>query len=89
METSGAPPHPHLLAVRASVTNIGVTDRVVLQVSPQAYVLRTNCDNGTYVNASLSWGLRGSPVSIGTMINVPVRTGVTGGDDILWNVGPT
>lgn len=85
----GAPPHTHLAAVRASVANIELTDRLVLQIGPQAYFLRTNGQNGTYANASASVGLRGSPISVNTMVNVPIDTAVAGGQDVLWNVSVT
>ncbi len=85
----GAPPHTHLAAARGAISNIRVSNRLVLQIAPQVYFLRTNGQNGTYANASASLGLRGSPVSLNTMINVPIDTDVAGGKDVLWNVSLT
>ncbi|ODS58170.1 MAG: hypothetical protein ABS36_04610 [Acidobacteria bacterium SCN 69-37] len=85
----GVAPHTHLAALRGSMANIDVSRGLVLQVAPQVYFLRTNGQNGTYVNASASLGLRGSPFSINSMVNVPIRTDVAGGADVLWNVSLT
>ena len=85
----GAPPHTHLAAARAYLANLDVGRDYVVQAAPQFYFLRTNGRNGTYVGASASFGRRGSPWSITTIVNQPVKSDVVGGQSFLWNLGLT
>lgn len=82
----GAPKHTHLVAARTNVSNLELFHDYVVQLAPQIYFLRTNGQNGTYVSASVSFGRSGWPISIGTIVNQPIRTDVAGGQDFLWNV---
>jgi hypothetical protein len=82
----GAPPHTHLVAARAGLSNVTM-GRFVLQVAPQFYYLYTNGQDGTYVSASAAFGRHGSPWSVTAVVNQPVATKVAGGGDFLWNVG--
>lgn len=68
------------------MANVEVLDGYVLQLAPQVYFLRTNGQNGTYVSASASFARRDWPFAIATIVNQPIRTGVAGGKDFLWNV---
>jgi hypothetical protein len=85
----GAPPHTHLVAARAYLADIGVGGDYVVQAAPQFYFLRTNGQNGTYLGASASFGRRGSPWSITTIVNQPVKSDVVRGQSFLWNLGVT
>jgi hypothetical protein len=83
----GAPPHTTLVAARASLARRDVLHRLVVQVAPQFYYLRTNGQAGTYVSASASIGATGSPWSLTTIVNQPIRSEVVGGRQFLWNAG--
>ena len=85
----GAPPHTHLVAARAYLADIGVGGNFVVQATPQFYFLRTNGQNGTYLSASAAFGRRGSPWSITTIVNQPVKSDVVRGQAFLWNLGVT
>jgi hypothetical protein len=85
----GAAPHTHFVAGRVSVANAVARGRYVVQIVPQVFYLRTNGQSGTYVGATASVGRRGSPWSITTIVNQPLKTGVTGGTRFLWNGGVT
>lgn len=82
----GAAPHTHFVAARASLTNLGIFRSYVVHAAPQFYYLRTNGEDGAYLGATASFGRRGAPWSIATIVNQPVRTRVRGGRDFLWNV---
>jgi hypothetical protein len=82
----GAPPHTHFVAARAYLSNIQVFGDYVVHAAPQLYYLRTSGRDGTYVGASASVGRRGSPWSIGTIVNQPLGSAVVGGQRFLWNV---
>jgi len=83
----GAAKHTQMAAVRASLSNIRLFGDLVFQAAPQIYYLRTSGQEGTYVGANASVGRRGSPWSIGTIVNQPISSEVVGGQDFLWNVG--
>lgn len=85
----GAPPHTQLVAARVYLADIGVGGGYVVQAAPQFYFLRTNGQNGAYLSASASFGRRGSPWSITTIVNQPVKSDVVRGQSFLWNVGLT
>jgi hypothetical protein len=59
----------------------------VVQAAPQFYYLRTNGQDGTYVSANASFGKRGWPFSVSTIVNRPIQSEVVGGQRFLWNVG--
>ena len=82
----GAPKHTHVIAARMNASNVEVFRGYVLQFAPQVYYLSTNGQAGNYVSASASFARRGSPISIGTIVNQPLHTEVSGGRDFLWNV---
>jgi len=82
----GAAKHTQMVAARTSLSNVRIFGEFVLQATPQIYYLRTSGQEGTYVGANASIGRRGSPWSIGTIVNQPIRTDVAGGKSFLWNV---
>jgi hypothetical protein len=85
----GAAPHTHLAAARANLSDVPVFGDFVVSASPQVYYLYTSGEDGTYVSASASFGRRGSPWSVSTIVNQPIQTDVVGGQRFLWNVGVT
>jgi hypothetical protein len=54
-----------------------------VQAAPQFYFLRTNGQNGTYLSARAAFGRRGSPWSITTIVNQPVKSRVVRGQSFL------
>ena len=77
--------HTHFLALRANVTTGELPAGVVVRFGPQAYYLRTDRRDGSYVNAALTVSRRNFPLSISAMMNRTVRSDIVG-EDFLWNV---
>ncbi len=54
-----------------------------MKFHPQAYYLRMDQEDGFYLTATLSLARRDFPLSIQTIVNQPISTNITGGDDFL------
>jgi hypothetical protein len=78
--------HTHFVAARATVTDILIAEGVSVQIAPQLYYLWTDDEDGVYLGSSATLSVRDFPFSIATVVNAPLRTGITGGNDFLWNV---
>lgn len=78
--------HTHFVAARASVPNLARTGRYAVNLAPQLYYLRTDGQEGIYLGSGATLARQGLPVSISTTVNLPLRSGVAGGQDFIWNV---
>lgn len=76
----------HYLTARAIVSDVPLGRGLALQVTPQLYYLNLSGQDGEYVSATATLSRKGSPISVGTLFSRPIRTGIAGGGDTLWNV---
>jgi hypothetical protein len=77
--------HTHFIASRANLTNVGISDRYLVQVALQLYYLKTGGD-GVYVNSALTLAHRKLPLSISAVVNQAMRTNIVAAERFLWNV---
>jgi hypothetical protein len=78
--------HTHFAGARATLTNFPIAGPLVIQLAPQLYYLWMDGDEGTYVTATVTLAHRSVPVAIASLVNSPIRSGIAGGQDFLWNV---
>jgi hypothetical protein len=76
----------NLISVRASFTDITLTENYFLRFNPQVYYLNMDKVDGFYFNFVLTLSKRNFPLSISTLINNPIHTKITAGNEFLWNV---
>ena len=77
--------HTHFVAARAGA-NLRLPARFVARLDPQAYYLRMDHREGTYLNSRVTLAKRDLPVSISGIVNRPIRTNIPRGGTFLWNV---
>lgn len=75
-----------MISVRASFSNIRLSDQFYIRFNPQVYYLNMDNIDGFYFNSTLTFAKRNFPVSVSAMINKPIRTNIAAGNEFLWNV---
>jgi hypothetical protein len=78
--------YSHFLTVNSNFSNIRLSKEIYLRFFPQLYYLKMEQDDGFYVTASATLAHRNFPLSVQSMVNLPIKTNIPGGDDIVWNV---
>lgn len=73
------------VAVR-SVLNLNLSNKFNLGLIPQAYYLKMDDKDGTYVNATLNFYKKNFPVSLNAIASKAIRAEIPG-KDFLWSVG--
>jgi len=76
----------HFVAARAGLANLRLPAQLVARLDPQVYYLRMDDRDGTYLNSRLTVAKRNLPVSINGIINRPIRTTISRGRAVRWNV---
>lgn len=77
--------HTTFVALR-SILNLKLSDKFSLGFIPQAYYLKMDDNDGTYVNATLNLFKRNLPVSLNAIASKAIKTEIAG-KDFLWCVG--
>ncbi|MDP1817856.1 MAG: hypothetical protein Q8K92_25590 [Leadbetterella sp.] len=77
--------HTTFVALR-SVLNLKLSDKLRMALIPQAYYLKMDDNDGTYVNATLNLFKRNFPVSLNAIASKAIKTEIAG-KDFLWSVG--
>ena len=77
--------HTTFVALR-SVLNLKLTDKLNMGFIPQAYYLKMDDHDGTYVNATLNLFKRNFPVSLNAIASKAIKTEIVG-KDFLWSLG--
>jgi hypothetical protein len=77
--------HTTFLALR-SILNLKLSDKLRMALIPQAYYLKMDDNDGTYVNATLNLFKRNFPVSLNAIVSKAIKTDIAG-KDFLWSIG--
>lgn len=75
-----------MISVRGSFSNIRLSDQFYMRFNAQVYYLNMDNIDGSYINSTLTFARRNFPVSVSAMINQPIKTNITAGNEFLWNV---
>ncbi|MBN1790254.1 MAG: hypothetical protein JW830_07145 [Bacteroidales bacterium] len=76
----------HLVALRANLLNIKVSDKFYMRFNPQVYYLNMDEKYGFYFNAALVLARENFPLSASALINRSIQTEIPAKVDFLWNV---
>ncbi len=76
----------NMISFRGSISGIPITKQIVVRLSPQIYYLKMDQKQGTYLNAILSISKKKFPLSVSALINKKLKSTITSGADLLWNV---
>lgn len=75
----------HYVAIRGSISNIGITKNLNVGFMPQVYYLKMDKADGFYFASFFSLIHNRLPLSLGAMINKKIESEIAG-DDFIWSV---
>jgi hypothetical protein len=78
--------YSHFITLNSNFSRIRLSKEIYLGFFPQLYYLKMEQDEGFYFTATASLAHRKFPLSVQSMINLPIQTNIPGGDDFVWNV---
>ncbi len=77
----------HFLTLNASFTNLKLSKRLFLNITPQVYYLDLFGNGGNYyATSSFTLGLTGSPFTLSSIINKAIKTDIADSKDFIWNL---
>jgi hypothetical protein len=71
--------------LRATLTNVNLSKRILLKFTPMVYYLKVDDDIGYYLTNTLVLAMRDFPLSITNIVNKAIDTEVPG-NDFDWTV---
>ena len=77
--------YTHFVAVRGIFSNLGLSNQLNLTFIPQAYFLKLDKNQGTYVNATVILTKKNFPISLSSIVSKAIKTDIIG-KDFIWNV---
>lgn len=79
------PEDSNFLSLQGSFSKIKVAGKVYVDFNPQLYYLTVDADDGFYVNASATLGIRNFPVTISGIVNKTIQSDIPT-KDFDWNI---
>lgn len=76
----------HFLTLNANFSRINLTKGVFMGIDPQLYYLNQDGVDGFYFTSALSIGKEKFPLTLNAMINQPIDTNITAGNEFVWNL---
>lgn len=76
----------NFLVLNSSFTNLFITEKFFLNISPQVYYLTLDNNQGFYAVAFITLGKKDSPLSISSILNKAIDTEIVPEDDFIWNI---
>jgi hypothetical protein len=80
-----APQNNNFLSLQSSFRNIKLTGKTYLNLNPQIFYLKVDSNDGFYVNATTTLAIKGSPISISSIINKAIDSSIPS-KDFDWNI---
>ena len=77
--------YTHFMAVRDVFLNLRLSNQLNLTFIPQAYFLKLDKNQGTYVNATSLLTKKNFPLSFSSIVSKAIKTDIVG-KDFIWNV---
>ncbi|MDV7137246.1 hypothetical protein R3X28_00075 [Maribacter sp. TH_r10] len=76
----------NFLVLNSSFTNLNITENLYFNISPQAYYLTLDDDQGYYVVTFITLAKKDFPLSISSILNKAIDTEIVPEDDFIWNI---
>lgn len=76
----------NFIVLNASFTNLYISEQLYFNISPQAYYLTTDDDQGYYVVGFITLVKTDFPLSISAILNKAIDTEIVPEDDFTWNI---
>jgi hypothetical protein len=75
----------HFVTINANFTNINLSSKIFIGITPQFYYLNQGEQDGFYFTSVFSLNKRNFPLSISSVINKAIQTDIPS-KDFVWNV---
>lgn len=79
----------HFFTVNSNISNIKLIKDIELSIIPQVYYLKQDNPHGFYFTSTFSLSKKHFPFTIASMINQPIDTEISAGNDFVWNLSLT
>ena len=76
----------HFLTFNTTFSNIKLGGGTFLQFTPQVYYLKLDNEDGIFYTHTMSISKKDVPFLLQSTINKDIRTNITGGDRLQWNI---
>ncbi|UWX54526.1 hypothetical protein NYZ99_16680 [Maribacter litopenaei] len=76
----------HFFTLNSYFNNLYITNQLYFNVSPQAYYLRLDGDEGYYAVGFITLAKKDFPVTVSAIFNKALKTEIAPEDDFLWNI---
>lgn len=74
------------VTLNASFTNLFISEKLHLNISPQAYYLRLDDQTGYYVVGFITLTKKNFPLSVSSILNKAIDTQIAPEEDFIWNI---
>jgi hypothetical protein len=75
----------HYLTLNASISQIHITDDIMVKVNPQVYYLRMDALDGFYTSAITNISKKNCPISVSFLLNKAIHTRINTNELFKWN----
>lgn len=75
----------HYLAIRAIISNIGISEQILFSCAPELYYLKMDEKNGFYFASAFSIKHKKMPFSLAAMLNKKIESQIDS-KDFIWNL---
>lgn len=79
------PQNTHFLGLQGSFTKIKLVGKTYFSFNPQVFYLKVDADDGFYVNATTTFGVRDFPITISSIVNKAIESEIPT-KDFDWNI---
>lgn len=76
----------HFLTFNTTISNIKLGGGTSLQFTPQVYYLKLDQQDGVFYTHTISLSKKDVPFLLQSTINKDIKTNITGGDRLQWNI---
>ncbi len=83
--TSDLTQYTTFITAKSTFSNINISDKLKLAISPQFYYLKQDEKDGIYVTGTVALSKANSPFSISSIVSRSIQTEIAG-KDLVWNI---
>ena len=76
----------HFITVNAGFSNIKLTNKFFMGITPQFYYLKQGEHDGFYFTSAFTLAKSNLPLSISSIINKEIQSDISGSKDFVWNI---
>lgn len=79
------PQNSNFLSLQGNFTKIKLVGKTYFSFNPQVFYLKVDATDGFYVNATTTFGVKGFPITISSIINKAIESDIPA-KDFDWNI---